>query len=51
MERKEETSNFVPTLVGATLNCGLSTLINFGRFIFSCSTLSRQGEGRRAVTN
>lgn len=49
MEGKEETNNFVPALVGATLNCGLPTLINFGRFISSCST--RPGEGWRAVTN
>lgn len=49
MERKEETNNFVLALVGATLNCGLPTLINFGRFISSCST--RSGEGSRAVTN
>lgn len=47
MERKEETSNFVLTLVGATLNCGLPTLINFERFISSYSI--RPGEGRRAV--
>lgn len=49
MMRKEETNNFVLVLVGATLNCGLPTLINFGRFISSCST--QPGEGRRTVTN
>lgn len=30
---KRERDNFVLALAGATLNCGLPTLINFGRFI------------------
>lgn len=44
-ERKEDEDNFVPALAGATLNCGLPTLINFGRFISSCST--RRGKDSR----
>lgn len=51
LEREEERNNFVLTLVGATLNCGLPTLINFGRFISSCSTRLEEGwlaDGKRA---
>lgn len=50
VERKREIT-LSRRLVGATLNCGLPTLINFGRFISSCLTRwgknDRGGEGRR----
>lgn len=32
-DRERERDNFVSALTGAMLNCGLPTLINFGRFI------------------
>lgn len=32
-KRERERDNFVSALAGAMLNCGLPTLINFGRFI------------------
>lgn len=48
-ESKEERNNFVPALVGATLNCGLPTLINFGRFISSCSTRCEEEGGKETA--
>lgn len=52
--RKREITLSWHCAVGATLNCGLPTLINFGRFISSCSTRRGNDGGTRggeAVTN
>lgn len=51
MERKEETNNFVLALVGATSNCGLPTLINFGRFILMLDTVERREENRHEISS